>query len=225
MKNNTRNNIRLGVFVTAGALLFIVAIYLIGQKQRLFRNSFEISVVFKNVNGLQVGNNVRFSGINVGTVNDIDIVNDTSVRVSMVIDEDTRRFIKKDSRAVVSSEGLMGNKTVNITHGTGNQPAVEDGSSITAGQAIDTDEIFAKLKTTTDNAASISSDLAVIMNNISNGKGTVGKLFMDTVMANTLDQTIVNLKKGTKGFEDNMDAAKHSILLRGFLKKKAKEKK
>ena len=224
MEKKTGNIIKLGVFVTLGILFFIVGIYFIGQKQRLFSNVFTVSGVFKNVSGLLVGNNVRFSGINVGTVESIDIINDTSVRVDMIIDESKHRFIKKDAKAIIGSEGLMGNKTINITHGTADQKEISDGGYILTGQPIDTDEILAKLKTTSDNAAAITGDLAIIMQNVSQGKGTIGKLFMDTVMAKTLDQTITNLKKGTKGLEENMNAAKYSFLLRGALKRAKKDK-
>ena len=88
-----------------------------------------------------VGNNVRFSGINVGTVENIEIINDTSVRVNMVIDENTHRFIKKNAKATIGSEGLMGNKIINITHGTANQKEIADNGSIQTDQPIDTDEI------------------------------------------------------------------------------------
>lgn len=224
MEKSGKNIVKLGVFVTLGILFFIIGIYFIGQKQHMFSRVFKISGVFNNVGGLQVGNNVRFSGINVGTVETIEIINDTSVRVDMIVDESTHRFIKKDAKAIIGSEGLMGNKTINITHGTSDQKEIANNGFIQTTQPIDTDEIFEKLKTTSDNAASITGDLALIMQNVSRGKGTIGKLFMDTAMAETLDQTITNLKKGTKGLEENMDAAKHSFLLRGALKRAKKDK-
>ncbi|MES2762645.1 MAG: MlaD family protein [Bacteroidota bacterium] len=224
MEKQKGNTIRLGIFVTLGVLFLIIGIYFIGQKQRLFSNVFKISGVFKNVSGLQVGNNVRFTGINVGTVEDIEIINDTSVRVDMVIEEKIHRFIKKDAKATIGSEGLMGNKTINITHGTSKQKQIEEDGFIATGQPVETDEILAKLKTTADNAATITDGLAAVMQNVSQGKGTIGKLFMDTTMAETLDQTITNLKRGTKGFEDNMDAAKNSFLLRGGMKRAKKNK-
>lgn len=212
--------LRLGVFVVLGTLFFIVGIYFIGKKQRLFSNVFRISGVFKNVNGLQIGNNVRFSGIDVGTVDNILIVNDTSVFVNMIIDEKTHKFIRKNAKAFIGSEGLMGNKIINITHGTPDQLPIENNGSIQTGQPLDTDEIMNKLAKTADNVEGISGDLANIMHNISSGKGTVGRLFMDSTLAMTLNQTFVNLKRGTKGFEENMDAAKSSFLLRGHFKKK-----
>jgi phospholipid/cholesterol/gamma-HCH transport system substrate-binding protein len=215
--------IRLGVFVVLGSLFFIIGIYYIGKKQRLFSDVFTIHGIFNNVSGLQIGNNVRFSGINVGTVENIIIVNDTSVMVDMLIDAHTQKFIKKNAKAFIGSEGLMGNKIINITHGTASFPPIENDGIVATGKPFDTDEIFNSLKRTADNAESISGDLASIMGNISRGRGTIGRLFMDSVLANTLNQTVVNLKRGTKGFEENMSAAKNSFLLRGIFKRKERQ--
>jgi phospholipid/cholesterol/gamma-HCH transport system substrate-binding protein len=220
MKKETGNSIKLGVFVIAGVLLLITGIYFIGQKQHLFSDVFRISGVFTNVNGLQVGNNIRFSGINVGTVENITIVSDTAVRVDMVIDADVQKFIKSDATAIIGSEGLMGNKTINIAPGSPDCASIKDQEVIKTTKPVDFDEILGQLNTTTQNAAVITDDLSAIMNSIRSGKGTVGKLFMDTTLAKDLNATIRNLKGGTKGFEENMDAAKHSFLLRGAFKKK-----
>lgn len=224
MKKETGNSIKLGVFVVAGVMLLITAIYFIGQKQHLFSNVFRISGIFNNVNGLQVGNNIRFSGINVGTVENITIVTDTSVRVDMVIDSDVQKFIKNDATAIIGSEGLMGNKTINIAPGSIDHPSIKDQEVIKTTKPVDFDEILGQLNTTTQNAAIITDDLSAIMNSIRSGKGTVGKLFMDTTLAKDLNQTIKNLRGGTKGFEENMDAAKHSFLLRGAFKRKKEDK-
>ena len=105
------------MFVTMGMAVFIAGIYFIGEGQQLFRSTFRISGVFKDVAGLQPGNNVRFSGINVGVVDNISIISDSSVRVEILIDDDTRKFIKKDAVASIGSEGLMGNKILIITPG------------------------------------------------------------------------------------------------------------
>ena len=87
------------------------------------------------------------------------------------------------------------------------------------------DDILLKIKVSSDNAAIITGDLADIMENIHAGKGTIGKLFMDSSFAQNLDKTLVNLKQGAGGFKRNMDAASHSFLLKGFLKKRTKKSK
>jgi phospholipid/cholesterol/gamma-HCH transport system substrate-binding protein len=142
----------------------------------------------------------------------------------MIVDMSTQKFIKKDAKAIIGSDGLMGNKIMNISPGTNAKPQIENNDMIGTTIPISMDDMLFKLKTTVDNAAFITGDLAAVMGNLRRGKGTIGKLFMDTVFADNLDRTIVNVKQGTKGFKQNMDAAQHSFLLRGFFKKKDKPK-
>lgn len=223
MKKATGNKIRLGIFVSVSITLFIAGLYYIGQKQQLFNNTFRVSGIFKDISGLQVGNNVRFSGINVGIVEDIEQITDTTVQVNMLIDEHTRKFIKKNAKAIIGSDGLMGNKIVLITPGTNNKQVITNNDFIETARAVSMDDILQKIKVTTDNAASITDDLSIITANLRNGKGTIGKLFMDSAFAENLDATLVNVKQGAGGFKKNMDAASHNFLLRGFFKKKEKK--
>ena len=223
MKKKTSNKIGLGIFVSAAIALFTIGIYFIGEKQQLFGKTFTVKAIFKDVNGLQVGNNVRFSGIVVGTVDNIQIISDTTVRVDMVVDEKVRKFIKKDSKAVIGTDGLMGNKILTISAGTKDKEQIQSHDYILTTAPISVDDILKQLKTTSENASQITGDMAIIMGTIRSGKGTVGKLFMDTAFADNVDQTLVNIKQGTGGFKQNMDAAKENIFFRGFFKKKKKE--
>lgn len=225
MQKQSINKIKLGIFVAIGIALFLAGIYYIGETKKLFSTTFRISAMFKDVNGLQVGNNVRFAGINVGTIEAIEIITDSTVKVDMILDVKTQKFIKKDAKAIIGSDGLMGNKIMNVSPGTTAFAMVENNDMIGTTIPISLDDMLLKLKNTTDNAALITDDLAAIMGNIRSGKGTIGKLFMDTVFADNLDKTIVNVKQGTKGFKQNMDAAKSSFLLRGFFKRKDKKDK
>jgi phospholipid/cholesterol/gamma-HCH transport system substrate-binding protein len=223
MKKPTGSKIRLGVFVSFSAALFIAAIYFIGQRQQLFSRTFHISGVFKDISGLQIGNNIRFSGINVGVISDIQQTTDSTVRVDMLINEHTKKFIKTNAKAIIGSDGLMGSKIVSIIPGAPGMKQISNNDTIGTTMPVSMDDILLNVKVTTDNAAIISGDLADIMENIHAGKGTIGKLFMDKGFADNLDKTIVNIKQGAGGFKRNMDAASHNFLLRGFLKKKKKQ--
>lgn len=226
MKNTTGDKMRLGIFVSIGLALFIVGIYFIGKKQQLFSSTFHVSSIFKDISGLSVGNNVRFSGINIGIIEDIQQISDTTVRVDMQIDEHSRKFIKKNAKAVIGSDGLMGNKLLIITAGTSGKQPLEDNDVIESAQTVTIDDILVKLKVTGDNAANITNDLAIIMQNVREGKGTIGKLMMDSALAKNVDATLINIKQAAGGLKENMNAASHNILLRGyFKKKKAKENK
>jgi len=207
MKKNISSKIRLGIFISLGIAVFIVAIYFIGEKQQLFRSTFRVSGVFKDVGGLQAGNNVRLSGINIGTIDNVTIISDTSVRVDIVIDESTRRFIKKDAVASIGSEGLMGNKALIISPGTGDKKIIEDNDIIATIQPTDIDAILKSLKTTIDNTSSVTGDLAKIATNIESGKGTIGRLMMDKEWRQNFETTIINLKEGSDGFRVLMDKA------------------
>lgn len=223
MKESKGNNIKLGAFVTTTIMLFILTIYFVGQRQQLFNKTFHISGIFKDISGLQVGNNVRFSGINVGIVDNIEQVTDSTVKVDMEINEDTRRFMKKNVQAVIGSDGLMGNKILLIVSRPGAAEILSDNDTIATTQQVTVDEILQKIKITAEYAATISGDLAVVTGNIKEGKGTIGKLLMDSTMAENVDDALVNIKKGAGGFRKNMDAASHNILLRGYIKKKEKQ--
>jgi len=224
MQNKTGNKVRLGVFVSVTVVLFITGIYFIGEKQQLFSRTFHISGVFKDISGLQIGNNVRFSGINVGIVEDIEQVTDTSVRVDMQIEEKAQKFMKKDVKAIIGSDGLMGNKIMIILPGATSKEKLANNDVIHTTQPVSLDDIFVKVKVTSDNLADITSNLSTITASVSQGKGTIGKLLMDSVMAKNVGQAMVNIKQGAGGFKQNMDAAGHSFLLKGYLKKKDKEK-
>ena len=197
MKKKISHKVRLGIFVSIGILIFILAIYFIGEKQQLFRSTFRLSGEFKDVAGLQAGNNVRLAGINVGTVDNVSIISDTSVKVEILIDESTRKFIKKDAVASIGSEGLMGNKALIISPGTGGKRSIENNDIIATTQPTDMDEIMKSLKTTIDNTANITGDLAKISTNIESGKGTIGRLMMDKHGGRIFETTIINLKEGS----------------------------
>src|SRR5258705_5504641 len=110
MKTNLSQKIKTGIFVTIGIGILLVTVFIIGNQKNLFDNRFTIKANFNNVSGLQLGNLVRFAGINVGTVSDITIVNDTTVQVSLALQESVKKFIKQDASANIGSDGLMGDK-------------------------------------------------------------------------------------------------------------------
>lgn len=318
MKDELTRNIRVGIIVIAGTVLMIAALYIIGNKQNLFGSTFRVSAQFQNVNGLMAGNNVRLSGINVGTVENVEIVSDSSVKVVMLLENGVKQFIRKNSIASIGTDGLMGNKLVNINSGEGQAENIEEGDVLTTKKPFETDEMLRTLNTTNDNIKYISTDLKVmaqklnspntlwsilmdtviaenvksavvsikqmtgntaiitgdlskIVTDVKAGKGTIGTLLTDTSLSGKLNETIVNIeqitgkmavisgdlstfsekikngegavgtllmdttfagnlnksmesiKEGTKGFNENMEALKHNILLRKYFKQKDKK--
>ena len=174
--------------------MLLIAAYLIGNRQNMFGKTFDINATFKNANGLQQGNNVRFSGINVGTVNGILMVNDTTIRVNMIIKDEMRNHIKKDAIATIGSDGLVGSMLVNIVPGEGNTKLIQPGDALQSYSKVATQDMINTLNTTNENAALLTADLLKVSQALTKGNGTLGSLLNDSIMANDLKQTLSHLK-------------------------------
>ena len=195
MEKTTLEKIRLGVFVIIGTVLFVIAAYLIGNRQNMFGNQFTIHAVFRNVNGLQQGNNVRYSGINAGTVKRIQMVNDTTISVAMTLQENIIHHVRTNAIATIGSDGLVGSMIVNIVPGNASAAPVSSGDTITSYSRIGAEDMLSTLNVTNQNAALLTADLLKVTASLNDSKGTLGRLLNDTVMANSLENTIVNLQK------------------------------
>lgn len=197
MGKSTSQYVKLGVFVILGSLLILVMAYMIGNEQNVFRSTFRISAVFKNVNGLQEGNNVRYSGISVGVVKSIEMENDTSIRVHMQIEESMLAHIKDDAVAMVGSDGLVGSMLINILPGKGEGTPITDGGEISTFSRIDTQDMLTTLNVTNENAALLTADLLEVTQALRNGSGILGQLLYDSTMAKDVHQSFQNLRLTT----------------------------
>lgn len=199
MKKSSSQQIKLGIFVVVGTILLIAALYFIGNRQNLFTKNIQLFAEFENVNGLQLGNNVRYSGINVGTVGKIEMTDSSKIIVQMMIEEKTGKYIRKDAIAAIASDGLVGSMVVNILPGKLNLPHVVSGDTIPTYKRIGTDDMLSTLSQTNENAALLTSDLLKITNQILDGQGALGLLITDSTLTRDMKQTVINLRKSTQG--------------------------
>ncbi|MDF0708833.1 MlaD family protein [Flagellimonas okinawensis] len=204
-------NLKLGIFVVLGTLLLIVAAYLIGNGQSLFVKKFTVNAVFSNVNGLQVGNNVRFSGIDIGTVDDIDMENDSIIIVHMAIDKKMQQHIRNNAIATIGSDGLVGSMLVNIVPGTGDAPLIQDGDQLDSSGRIASQDMLNTLNVTNENAALLTAELLKVTRSLNQGKGTLGRLLNDTLMGNDLKLTINNLKSSSVKVSVTLDQIERTM--------------
>src|SRR3569833_1294797 len=240
MKTTTGQKIKIGVFALAGLAVLIAAIFLIGNKKGLFSTTFHVHGMFKNVNGLQVGNNARFAGINVGVVEAIEIVNDTTVKVVLSLDEDVKKFIKKDAKLSIGSDGLMGDKLVIISPGGATtNTKVKDGEQLAAVNPFDVDKMIKKITGIADDAGNLIAGLSDLVDKVNHGHGSIGRLLNNDKMARDLEGTVAQAKttmakanstiffvyKTSSTLNEDLKAAQHNFLLKGFFRKKQKAKK
>lgn len=317
------DNVKLGTFVLAGLIFLVILLYMIGKNQHLFGSTYTLKVRFENVQGLVAGNNVRFSGIETGTVKRINILNDTALEVTMVIDKKMLSVIRKNAVASIGTDGLVGNKVVNIVPARQPGPLAVEGDLLASRKTVDTDGMMQTLYKTNNDIAVIAEDLKstvqrinnssglwallsdesiprdlrisvqhirlatgkagnmadnlqAIVSDVKNGKGAAGAILRDTSFAKNLNEAILkiknigdeadslageinkmvvgiqkdvntgsgvvnallkdssiviklntsldNIRKGTDGFNQNMEALKHNFLLRGYFRKQEKQR-
>ncbi|MGM0408714.1 MAG: MlaD family protein, partial [Bacteroidota bacterium] len=203
--------VRLGLFILGGLAIFVLAIFIIGKQKNLFNPVFKLSTTFYNISGLEVGSNIRFSGINVGTVDIIEIINDSTVQVDMLIKKTVQEFIKEDSKAGIGSSGIIGDRILFISQGSTDSPLAKDGQQILSVEPVETDAIIASLAHTANNAETISNQLSEIMIKINSGHGTLGRIIHDTLIAENLNNIILNFEKTSEELDKTMVATKKDI--------------
>lgn len=230
MKTTTGQKLKIGIFTIIGIVILFVAIFLIGSQKNLFSSTYTVYGVFKNVGGLQVGNNVRFAGINVGVVDGINILTDTSVRVDLTLNSNVKKFVKTDAKLAIGTDGFIGDKLVVISPGgPATTTIAENGQLLATIPPVDVDKIVAKATNIIENASALTGDLSEIVAKVNNGQGSIGRLLNNDKMAKDMENTVKEAKKTmssvkttTGTLNEDLKAAQHNFLLKGFFKKKEK---
>jgi len=198
MRDNKRKGVIVGIFVFLGIVIAIAAVLTLGGQKKTFVRAMHIQAVFKDVNGLAVGNNVWFSGVKIGTIKSIHFTADANVTVVMNIEERVTQYIHQDSKAKISSDGLIGNKIVVLFGGTAGSPQVVENSQLAVEAAVDPDEIMSTLQSNNKNLLAITNNFKVISDRLSSGKGAIGKLLTDETIYNSLNTTMATLRSATQ---------------------------
>lgn len=187
------NNFKLGIFVITGLLVLVFALYMIGKDQSLFTSNFRLRARFRNVEGLMPGSNVRYSGIQTGTVKTIRILNDTTIEVTLVIARETRAYIRKNSFAAIGTEGLMGNKVLNITSNSIPAPMADENDILPTKPQGNISDAMNTLYKTNDDASIVAAELVQTIRKI-NASPVLGRLLNDTSLNANLNASLTNIR-------------------------------
>ncbi|MDZ4710972.1 MAG: MlaD family protein [bacterium] len=197
MGQNKSRYIKLGIFIATGLVLFIIALFYVGSKENLFTKTIELHSIFSSVSGLTQGSSVQFAGIKVGSVESIEIIATDKVAVNMVVESDVLRFIKKDSRATINSDGLVGNKVLVISSGTVGGISVEEDDTIQSVKPIEIGDILNNLNESTKEAEKIVKNIADISEKVNNGEGTLGKLVNNSDIFDHFDSLMTSFSNSS----------------------------
>jgi len=187
--------VMVGLFILFSIILFATGVLTLGGKQSRFTRTIHLKTVFDDVGGLKKGNNIWFSGVKVGTVSEISFFGKSQVEISMRIEKNAQKYIKKNSTIGISSDGFIGNKILIIEGGSPDAPHVESGDWLEAIVPLNTDDIMATLQENNKNLAEITRDLKVITSQLVQGQGTLGTLLNDSAMASEFMAVMANLEQ------------------------------
>lgn len=172
---------RLGIFIFLGTVLMVLAIFLLGSKEKLFTSTIEIKAYFDQIEGLKSGAPVRLSGYDIGSVSSVSFANDASakVEVKMRIVNDLKHLIRIDSEASIETEGLVGKKIVAITPGSTNAAEVASGGVIKSKTPMNIAKIIEETESVMGYMKDLTKDFSEIFAKVNQGKGSIGKLVND----------------------------------------------
>ena len=196
-----RRAVIVGIFIFLGLAIFIWTVLTLGSQKKTFADSIDVKSVFANVNGLQKGNNIWFSGVKVGTIHKVGLIGNGKVEVDMSIDKQAIPYIRKNAKAKISTDGLIGNKIIEIYGGTTNAPPLENGDILNNEEILNTDAMMATLSKNNDNLLAVTQNFIKITDNMVEGKGSIGKLLKDETFADELDKTVTTLRVASGNLE------------------------
>jgi phospholipid/cholesterol/gamma-HCH transport system substrate-binding protein len=181
-------SVKLGLLVAAGLFLFALAIFYLGSQQALFSSTVTVKSYFKDVKGLMEGNKVQYSGITVGHVAHIEIINDTTVLVEMSVNKDVQKFIRTDSKVDIGSDGLMGSKILNIYPGSVSAQSIADDDVLIAQESVDFEDVLKEALSVIEDSRLIANNMLEISNKMNHGNGDFALLLNERNITTNLDR-------------------------------------
>ncbi len=197
----SRRAVIVGIFIFLALTILIITILTLGSQKKTFGDSVGVKAFFDNVNGLQKGNNIWFSGVKVGTIKNITIIGNGYVEVDMNVEDKSAGFIKKDSKAKLSTDGLIGNKIIEIYGGSPESPRINQGDTLSGAKLLSTDAMMNTLSKNNDNILAITNDLKLITGGIAQGKGSLGKLLTTDDLSDNLNNTVLTVQRASENLE------------------------
>lgn len=190
------SQLRVGIAVVGALLLLAVAIFFIGDTGEVFGDRYELVTLMPSASGLIEGGGVRLAGQDVGKVKAIDFVPvderqqaDQVLRITLAINERVREQIRADSEARLRTQGLLGDKIIDVTPGTTKAPVLQPGDTIPSAAALDYEQMLGSAGQLVGDLSVMLSNMRAIADTLMAGYGTAGRLLMDSTLYIELVQT------------------------------------
>lgn len=219
MSPKTRE-IRVGLVILAAMIVLAAGIFLIGERNNLFARKNEYFIEFNNVSGLKAGNPVQLNGVDVGTVERVELPQDPQYpRIKIFISverkyadrirgpQDPRALVEGQpaSRARIKTLGLLGDKFIEINSGSTVYPAIPPENQIPAAQPTNVDALLASGEDVMDNVVEISSSLSKILGRMERGEGLLGELTSNSPSGQRLKASLIGTSESLERIANKIE--------------------
>lgn len=193
--------LRVLALVVIGFLLLAYGIYRVGKVFDVFASRYELVTLVPSVLGLREGAPVTLAGQRIGQVRTIEFIpvhiktGDRNLRLTLAIAEDVQDQIRRDSRAFLRTQGLLGDKFVDIEPGSAGAAILQPGDTLAAGKSLDLDEFLTQASEALTEATDIVLDIQEITHGLTRGEGTAGRLLRDEHLYSQMVGTTGELRR------------------------------
>jgi len=213
-----------GIFVVASMAALLLMVLVIAQQERLWEEHIVYQAVFKNISGLKVGSEVQLAGLTVGNIKEITIDPQGLIIVTFEVVGKYRSRVREDSRATIAYQGLLGEKSLNISAGSPDKKEIPDKGRIDSTEPLDITEIIAKAQPSLENLQKLLTNLAALSENltkpegdfaksmeelgqivskINTGYGSLGLFLNDKALYRDYAQAVANIRKLTGAVQES----------------------
>jgi phospholipid/cholesterol/gamma-HCH transport system substrate-binding protein len=196
-----KRTVIVGMFIFFGLLILVIAVLTMGGRKNAFEKTITLNAVFNDVSGLQKGNNVWFAGMKAGTVKKVTLSGYGQIDVEMKIKKDMMDYIHRDAKIKIGSDGLIGNRIVIIYGGTESAFAVKSGDTLRSETPLNSAQMMNTLQESNQNLSEITSNLKTVSTKLAEGEGTLGQLFTEDSLANSLKLTANTLRYASESVQ------------------------
>jgi phospholipid/cholesterol/gamma-HCH transport system substrate-binding protein len=208
------SQLKVGVIVLISTVVLVTLLFLMTSSAGLGILSHKLTVTtyFENSAGLKTGAAVDLEGVTIGTVKSVTIDNSperklTPVKVVMKLNEKTSSSLKKDSKASLSTVGVLGDTVVDINSQFAAGAPLQDGDELKTSETPSLTDVVKASQGTIESLNVILAKMNVIVDNLQSGKGSVGQLINNPGLYNKADKTVDELLT----LEKNLNAGRGSI--------------
>jgi phospholipid/cholesterol/gamma-HCH transport system substrate-binding protein len=196
-ESSSKHSLFVGLFIFIGLIFLFGGILMVGNLHETFKRKMQLVSVFDEVNGLQTGANVWFSGVKIGKVRDILLNKNRKVIVTLDIEDKVQHYILRDAKTKIGTDGLIGNKVVIIYGGTENSESVRDGDTLRVGSTYSTENMMNTLQKNNENLLAITTDFKKISHKLTMNEGTAGKLLNDNTLYDNINSVALSLNEAS----------------------------